>query len=117
MIPTPYFDQRITRKICDCGKECKNPRGLKIHQAKMKCMDERGHILRTFLLPGETKEVHGQDSHHCVKSLHAIDRTTPCRVNYKQSSGLQQSAIVNGFSSTKTLAKLSEHQKATLIGG
>ena len=38
-------------------------------------------MLRTGLLPGETKEVHGQDSHH---SAHAIDQTTPCRVNYKQ---------------------------------
>ena len=53
-IPTPNFDQRITRKICDCGEECKNQRGLKIHQAKMKCMDERGHMLRTVLRPGET---------------------------------------------------------------
>ena len=86
-IPTPNFVQRITRKICDCGKECKNLRGLKIHQAKIKCMDERGHMLRTSLRPGETKEVHGQDSHHSAQSLHAIDRTTPYRVNYKQIKG------------------------------
>ena len=70
--------------ICDCGKECKNLRGLRIHQAKMKYMDERCHTLRTGLLPGEMKEVHGQDSHHSVQSLHAIDQTTVCRVDYKQ---------------------------------
>ena len=69
--------------ICDCGKEYKNLRGLRIHQAKMKCMDERGHIQRTGLLPGETKEVHAQDSHHSAQSLHAIDQATPYRVNYK----------------------------------
>ena len=50
----------------------------------MKCMDERDHMLRTGLRPGETKELHGQDSHHSVQSLHAIDRTTPSRENYKQ---------------------------------
>ena len=83
-IPTPNYDQRITRMICDCGKECKNLRGLKIHQAKMKCMDERGQMPRTGLHPGETKEVNGQDSHHSAQSLHAIDRTTPSRVNFKQ---------------------------------
>ena len=41
-------------------------------------------MLRTGLRPGETKDVHGQDSHHSAQSLHAIDRTTPSRVNYKQ---------------------------------
>ena len=50
----------------------------------MKCMNEIDHMLRTSLLPGETKEVHGQDLHHSVQSLHAIDQTTPCRVNHKQ---------------------------------
>ena len=50
----------------------------------MKCMDERGHTLRTGLLPGEMKEVHGQDSHHSAQSLNAIDQTTPCRVDYKK---------------------------------
>ena len=83
-IPTPYFDQRITKLICNCGKECKNLRGLRIHQAKMKCIDERGHMLCTGLFPGETKEVYGQDSHHSAQFLHAIDQTTPCRVDYKQ---------------------------------
>ena len=39
---------------------------------------------RAGLRPGETKEVHGQDSHLSVQSLHAIDRTTPSRVNFKQ---------------------------------
>ena len=55
-----------------------------MHQAKMKCMDERGHTLRTGLLPGETKEVHGQKTHHSAQSLHVMDQTTPCRVDYKQ---------------------------------
>ena len=41
-------------------------------------------MLRTCLLPGETKEVHDQDSHRSAQSLYAIDQTTPCRVNYKQ---------------------------------
>ena len=83
-IPTPNFDQRIKRMNCDCRKECRNLLGLKIHRTKMKCMDEIGHVLRTGLLPDETKEVYGQDSHQSAHSLHAIDQTTPCRVNYKQ---------------------------------
>ena len=57
---------------------------FRIHKAKMKCMDERGRMLRTGLLSDDTKEVHGQDSHHGVQFLIAIDQTTPCRVNYKQ---------------------------------
>ena len=50
----------------------------------MKCMDERGQMQRTGLRPGETKEVHGQDSYHSAQSLRTIDRTTPSRVNFKQ---------------------------------
>ena len=50
----------------------------------MKCIDERGHTLRTGLLPGEIKEVNGQDSHHSAQSLYAIDQTTPSRADYKQ---------------------------------
>ena len=83
-IPTPYFDQRISRMTCDCGKQCKNLRGIRIHQAKIKCMDKNGQMLRTGLIPGETKEVHGQDSHHSTQSILAIDQTIPCRLNYKQ---------------------------------
>ena len=50
----------------------------------MKFLDERGYMLRTGLRPGETKEGHGQDSHHSAQSLHAIDWTTPRRLNDKQ---------------------------------
>lgn len=50
----------ITR--CICGKVCKNPRGLKIHQARMKCVDKETQVQRTGPVPGETQEEHGPDS-------------------------------------------------------
>ena len=54
------------------------------HPAELKCMDERGHTLRTGILPGETVEVHGQNSHHSARFLHATYQTTPYRLDYKQ---------------------------------
>lgn len=56
-------------KECICGKLCKNQRGLKIHQGRMKCL-ERGRLeQRTGTRPGKTKERKDQESHHRVQSL------------------------------------------------
>ena len=75
--------------ICNCRKECKNLHGLRIHQSKIKYKDERGHMLHTGLFPGETMEVHSPDSHHSTQPLHAVDQTTPCRVDYKQIKNIE----------------------------
>ena len=74
LITTHANDPRMTTTTCGCGKVCKNLRGLKIHQAKMKCGGGEGPEQRSGTLPGETQEVQGQDTHHSAQSLHAPDQ-------------------------------------------
>ncbi|XP_060589960.1 uncharacterized protein LOC132745155 [Ruditapes philippinarum] len=57
-----------TSVVCQCGKICKNHRGLKIHQTKSGCQSQRKHQQRTGL-PGETGEISGQVSNHSTRSL------------------------------------------------
>ncbi|XP_062387675.1 uncharacterized protein LOC134076569 [Sardina pilchardus] len=64
-----------TSAICSCGKVCKNQHGLKIHQAKMKCLTGKQLVQRAGLVPGETEEEPGQESPHSAQSLHAQTRT------------------------------------------
>lgn len=52
----------ITR--CVCGKICMNPCGFKIHQGKMKCLDNETQVQHTGVVPGEMQEGHGPDSPH-----------------------------------------------------
>lgn len=52
-----------------CGKVCENPRGLKIHQAKMKCVQIVQASQHTGTTPGETQEEQGQESPHRAQSL------------------------------------------------
>ena len=68
---------------CTCGKQFKNPKGLKIHQTKMSClksgrMQQRtGEVAGSSMTeapnaePDETKEEPGQESPHRARSLHA----------------------------------------------
>ena len=34
---TDNMDKSLAKVVCSCGKICKNVRGLKIHQGRMKC--------------------------------------------------------------------------------
>ena len=45
-LPDNGNGQTTTTAVCRCGKICKNSRGLKIHQARMKCW-EHGCIILT----------------------------------------------------------------------
>ncbi|XP_016087054.1 uncharacterized protein, partial [Sinocyclocheilus grahami] len=65
---------------CICGKLCKNHRGLKIHQARMKCLERESEVQRTGLEPGETQEEPGQEATHRAQSLHAPEPPNPSRV-------------------------------------
>ena len=69
--------QGITKPTCVCGKECKNERGLKIHQTRMKCLVQISQMQRTGNVPGETQEVPGPETHHRAQSLHAPDPMNP----------------------------------------
>lgn len=70
----------ITNVRCICDKVCKNPRSLKIHQARMKCMEQEREVQRTRFDPGETQEEPGQESPHRARSLHAEEPSNPCRI-------------------------------------
>ena len=65
------IQQRITATICHCGKIYKNTRGLKIHQACMKCQVETSQRQRTGVSPGETQETQGWEAHHSAQFLQA----------------------------------------------
>ena len=60
-----------TLSRCICGKTCKNQRGLKIHQSRMKCLEGRNREQRAGACPGKTEEVQGQESYHSAQSLQA----------------------------------------------
>lgn len=59
-------------RVCRCGKICKNGRGLKIHQSKMKCVQPEHNVQRTGK-PGETEERPGQEANHSSPNLQAHD--------------------------------------------
>ncbi|XP_057679566.1 uncharacterized protein LOC130908003 [Corythoichthys intestinalis] len=65
---------------CICGKLCKNQRGLKIHQARMKCLERESEVQRTGPRPGETQEEPGQETLHRSQSLHVPESPNPSRV-------------------------------------
>lgn len=68
---TQDYRHMTTRAVCRCGKVCKNLHGLKIHQAKMKCLTGRQVVQRTGPAPGETQEEPSPESPHSAQSLHA----------------------------------------------
>nr|XP_014269084.2 uncharacterized protein LOC106676625 [Maylandia zebra] len=72
--------ERTTSKTCICGKLCKNQRGLKVHQARMKCLERQSEVQRTGPEPGETQEEPGQEAPHRAQSLHAQDSSNPSSV-------------------------------------
>ncbi|XP_056314571.1 uncharacterized protein LOC130229674 [Danio aesculapii] len=71
------YDEQLTReqpndlsRVCRCGRICKNERGLKIHQSKMKCLQPDHNVQRTGK-PGETEERQGQEANHSPQNLQA----------------------------------------------
>ena len=60
-----------TLSRCICGKTCKNQRGLKIHQSRMKCLEGGNREQRAGASPGKTEEVQGPESYHSAQSLQA----------------------------------------------
>ena len=60
-----------TLSRCICGKTCKNQRGLKIHQSRMKCLEWGNREQRAGASSGKTEGVQGQESYHSAQSLQA----------------------------------------------
>ena len=68
-------NEQQTPVRCNCGKLCKNLKGLKIHQGKMKCMKVVEQPHRTGS-PDKTQEEPSQESTHSARSLQET-RTQP----------------------------------------
>lgn len=54
---------------CICGKICKNERGLKIHQGKMRCLTRSTVTQRTEVTSGQMQEELGPEATHSAQSL------------------------------------------------
>ncbi len=67
--------QMNTSKQCTCGKICKNERGLKIHQGKIKCLVGIGPTQRTGVQPGEMQEEPGLVSPRSARNLQVLQMT------------------------------------------
>lgn len=64
---------------CICGKIYKNVHGLKIHQARMKCVEKEKEVQHTGPEPGETQEP-SQESPHRAQCLPAPQSSNPSRI-------------------------------------
>lgn len=76
-IPTNGDGQTTMTAVCRCRKICKNSRGLKIHQARMKCLVEENMSQHTDITPDETQKEPGQESPHRAQSLHVAVPVPP----------------------------------------
>jgi hypothetical protein len=68
-LPTNGNGDTTTTAVCRCGKTCKNSRGLKIHQARMKCLENEHVSQRTDATSDETQEEPSQEAPHSAQSL------------------------------------------------
>ncbi|TWW59867.1 hypothetical protein D4764_06G0013970 [Takifugu flavidus] len=80
---TPAMEMTTT-VTCICSKLCKNQHGLKIHQARIKCLEREVEVQRTGPGPGERQEEPGQEANHRSQSLHIPEPPNPNRVVQQQ---------------------------------
>lgn len=71
----------MTSVECVCRKVCKNLRGLKIHQAKMKCVQMVQESQCSGTMSGETQEEQGVESNHSALNLQVTQAPDPCRAS------------------------------------
>ncbi|KAK7915663.1 hypothetical protein WMY93_011424 [Mugilogobius chulae] len=76
-------EQTDSSKKCVCGKTCKNQRGLKIHQARMKCLEVEIPAQRTGVQPGETQEEPGLELPHRAQNLQ-VKGTSPPSMKFEK---------------------------------
>ena len=67
-----------------CGKICKNEKGLKIHQTRMKCKERLEAPQCTGLEPGETEEEPGPEAPHRAQSLQVVQTVPSIRKSEKR---------------------------------
>lgn len=80
-VTTNANEIQTTNLRCICGKVCKNPHGLKIHQTRMKCLRKEPIVQRTGFNPGETQEEHPKvESPYSAQYLQAPEAPVSGRV-------------------------------------
>ncbi len=79
MLTDPGNGHTTMSTQCTCGKVCKNIRGLKIHQSRMKCLLGAEATQRTGVTLGETQEVPGLESPHSAQNLQVL-QTNPSSI-------------------------------------
>lgn len=62
LVSTHVNGNTTTNTSCICVKVCKNLRSLKIHQARMKCMEREDTMQCTGFDSGETQEEPDQEA-------------------------------------------------------
>lgn len=97
----------MTMARCISGKGCKNPRGLKINQARIKCLDKENQAQRIALVLIKTQEEHGPDSPHRAptQTLHRV----------VWSDGPQLPTRVCGSNLMSMLARLFKQQQKVML--
>ena len=84
LIATNDYAQRTNETTCICGKTCKNQRGLKIHQGKMKCTGRSEQTRRIGVPPSQTEEEQGPVSTHSAQHHQAPAQSLPDKVITKR---------------------------------
>ena len=74
--PAQSTTNRDGSVTCNCGKVCKNKRGLAIHQGKSGCQRVRSSGQRIASLASETQEYSSLDSNHSTEEL-SVQETAP----------------------------------------
>ena len=72
--------QRTSESTCSCGKTCKNLRGLRIHQAKMKCAVETENTQRVGVSPSKTEVEQVPVTNHSAQHHRGWTQSLPDRV-------------------------------------
>ena len=74
--PAQSTTNRDGSVTCNCGKVCKNKRGLAIQQGKSRCQRVRSSGQRIASLASETQEYSSLDSNHSTEEL-SVQETAP----------------------------------------
>ena len=60
---------RETEVVCECGKVCKNLKGLRVHKSKIACVRVTSRNQRLGTPPSESQENTSQEEHHSTRNL------------------------------------------------
>ncbi|KAJ8333608.1 hypothetical protein SKAU_G00416160 [Synaphobranchus kaupii] len=126
MSSDPGNEQTMTSKLRECGKICKNDRGLKIHQLLMKCQYQRAvriHNIRqeTKALKSQYKEAGEKDRNGlaqlmCIlrKKIRVLRRAEWHRRQHRKRARKHAAFIANPFKFTKELLGQKRRLSSTL---